>query len=341
MCQPQERLRQIDHQLETATRGKAFALHFEKLCIYHHQKHAEQKQKEMEWLLAHWRDASPLHLEALARWLGQYDCVEDQRAFLMYLFHEETLKRLEEERHPDDFVQKYLENITSARTINPESARRVLRLAREPQVIVRALHFLFKAQSEDARQTFWEALEQGRFSEADAAQILARYPDFARQLLEGAPPSPLRRRLLLALSRHLDLPEWVVKTGYFVLFDAGWGKILEIRDASRADLFLPGEEQPSLLVELLHWPGQKVEINLAGGKMTLLERNGAYACGCRRFVSLWGKDFPTWYQHWENCYKTDYFPIPSICSLSQALKYQVAPPFNVFDTRPRSQVSNS
>ena len=332
MCQPEERLRQIDQRLANATPGQAFGLHFEKLCIRHHQKHAEQKQKEIEWLLAHWRDASLIRLEALARWLGQYDCVEDQRAFLMHLFREETLKRLEEERHAADFVRKYLENITSARTINPESARRVLRLAREPQVIVRALHFLFKAQSEDARQTFWEALEQGRFSEADAAQMLARYPDFAHSLLKDAPASPLRRRLLLALSRHLDLPEWVVKTGYFVLFDDGWGKILEIQYARHPDAFLPEEEQPALLVELLHWPGQRVEINLARGELTLLERNGAYRCNCQRFVAL--GNFPNWTKHWEICKKSSHFPIPAIHPLSQTPIYQAVPPLNVFDTRP-------
>jgi len=332
MCQPEERLHQIGQQLKTATPGRAFALHFEKLCIYHHQKQSEQKQKEIEWLLDHWRDASLIHLEALARWLGQYDCVENQPAFLMHLFHEETLKRLEEERHPADFIRKYLENITSARTINPESARRVLRLAREPQVIVRTLHFLFKAQSEDARQAFWEALEQGRFSESDVAQILAQFPESVCQLLKDAPASPLRRRLLLALSRHLDLPEWVVKTGYFVLFDAGWGWILEIRDASRADLFLPGEEQPTLLVELLHWPGQKVEINLARSEVTLLERNGAYQCNCQRFVAL--SNFPNWSKHWEICKKSSHFPIPAIHPLSQTPIYQAKRPTNEFDTRP-------
>ncbi len=337
MCLPEERLCQIGQQLETSTPGRAFALHFEKLCIYHSQEHTKQRQKEIEWLLAHWRDASLIHLEALVRWLGKYDnCVENQRAFLMYLFHEETMKRLEEERHPTDFVQKYLENITSTRTVNPESARRVLRLAREPQIIVHALHFLFKAQSEDARQAFWEALEEGRFSEGDVAPILARYPDFARALLENVPVSPLRRRLLLALSRHLDLPEWVVKTGYFVLFDAGWGKILEIREASRADIFLPEEESPTLLVKLLHWPGQKVEINLASGKMALLERNGAYVCGCKRFAAPGGREFQDiWNEHRAKCAKPgSVFPIPATASLSNPPSYRSAHPSDIFDTRP-------
>jgi len=332
MCQPEERLSQIDRQLETVTPGKAFALHFEKLCIYHDQNQPEQKQKEIEWCLAHWRDARLIHLEALARWLGRYDSSENQRAFLMHLFREETLKRLEEERYSADFIQKYLGNIIYTHTIKPESAHRVLRLAREPQIILKALHSLFKAEDDKACQAFWEALEQGRFSESDAAQILAGYEASAHKLLKGTPSSPLRTRLLLALSRHLDLPEWVVKTGYFVLFDDGWGKILEIRDARHSDASLPEEEQPALLVELLHWPGQRVEINLARGELTLLERNGAYRCNCQRFVAL--NNFPNWTKHWEICKKGGNFPIPAIHPLSQTPIYQAVPPLNVFDTRP-------
>jgi len=335
MIMPQSRLRDIENKLANAAPAYAFALHFEKLCIYHSQGRPEQKQKEIEWFLAHWRDASLLHLEALVRWLGQYDSSENQHAFLLHLFREETLKRLEEERHPADFIQKYLRNILYyARTIHPESARRILRLAHEPQVILHALHFLFKAQNEEARLAFWEALEKGRFSEADAAQILARHEAFARELLKGVPPSPLRRRLLVVLSRHLDLPEWLVKTGYFVLFDAGWGRILEIRDASRSDTFLPEEEQPTLLIELLHWPGQKVEINLARSEMKLLEQSGAYRCNCRRFVALGGRDFrPIWDNHRTRCAKTGkMLPIPETASLSGPPLYQAAPPSDIFDT---------
>ncbi len=329
---PQSRLWHIENELAAARPGAAFALRFEKLCIYRSQNHAQDVQQEIRWLLTHWRDASLIHLEALTRWLGRYDSSEDQRAFLLYLFREESLKRLEEERYPADFIQKYLENITSVRTINPESARRVLRLAREPQVIVSALQSLFKSESEEARLAFWEALEQGRFSEADAAQILARYESFARELLKGAPPSPPRRRLLLALNRYLELPEWVVKTGYFVLFDAGWGRILEIREASRFDAFLLEEEVPLFLVELLHWPGQKVEINLASGAMTLLNRNGANRCGCKRFAAPGGREFQEiWNNHKRTCAKTgNLFPISATVSLSARPLYQPSPPSDPF-----------
>ena len=341
MSQPEERLRQIDQQLGTTTPGKAFALHFEKLCIYRRQNHSKGMQEEIHWCLAHWRDASLLHLEALVRWLGQYDR-KNQNAFLIHLFREESLKRLEKERHPAEFIQKYLGHILDAqqtnlenflvRTIHPESARCILRLAREPQVILIALRSLFKMDNEEARLAFWEALKQGRFSEADASLILAQYPEFARQLLKGTPPSPLRTRLLLALSHNLDLPEWVVKIGYFVLFDAGWGKILEIQDTFCSEAFLPQEEQPTLLVELLHWPGQKVEINLARGVMNLLERKGAYRCDCQRFVAL--GNFPDWIKHWAICKKSSNSPIPATQPLSQTLIFQATPPLNVFDTRP-------
>lgn len=289
-------------------------------------------QQEIRWCLSHWREARLLHLEALTRWLGRYDS-ENQRAFLLYLFHEKALKRLEEEQHPADFIRKYLENIASVHTINPESTRRILRLAREPQVILSTLHLLFKAEKEEARLVFWEALEQGRFSEADAAQILAHYPEFAGQLLKAASASPLRKRLLLALSRHLDLPEWVIKIGYYVLFDAGWGEILEVRGASCSDCFLREEEQPTLVVELLHWPGQKAEINLARGEMTLLGLGCAIRCGCQRFVALEGKDFQDiWNTHRARCKTNSKSTILMPASLSGPPRYQANRPPDIFDT---------
>ncbi|RMD67440.1 hypothetical protein D6833_00195, partial [Candidatus Parcubacteria bacterium] len=269
MIAPQERLKQIQDAPPDEKPSRAFARHFEQLCIYHTLGWDEQVQGEIRWCLAHWRDASLIHLEALTRWLGEYDRRENRRAFLMYLFREENLIKLEQERYSSDFIQKYLKNLLDARTVRPESARRVLKLAREPEVILRALRLLLQSDVEESRRVFWEFLAGGRFSEADAAALLKNSPDFARHLLQESPASPIRTRLLRELSRYVDLPEYVVKVGYYVLCDAGWGKILEIRDAHRGGFFFREEEKPTLLIELLHWPGQQAELNLSGKQIKL------------------------------------------------------------------------
>lgn len=335
MITPQSRLRHIENALQNAKPAIAFALHSEKLCIYHTQGYNAEAQEEIKWCLAHWCEASLLHLEALTRWLGKYNREEDQRAFLMYLFREENLERLEKERHSLAFIQKYLQNLRQARTLKPESARRALALARDPAVIFRALQLLLKLEAEEGRRIFWDSLTAGRFSEADAAMLLKDHPDFARHLLQEAPPSPTRARLLRELSRHLDLPEHIVKTGYFVLCDAGWGKIIEIRNAQREDIFFSGEEKPTLLIELLHWSSQKAELDLARQTLTLPGRSGVNRCICGRFAALGGEQTRVqWQEHRAFCNQTGVSPLPASFALISQPVYRTAAPANPLDTRP-------
>ncbi len=336
MLSPESRLQQIEKELANATPARAFALHFEKLCIHQSQKHEQEKQTEIQWCLSHWREASLLHLEVLARWLKQYDSQENHRASLMYLFREEMLKKLEEERHPPQFVQHYLDQIADARTIRPESVRRVLNLAREPRVILRALQILLQSDAEDSRRIFWEFLEEGRFSESDAAALLKNTPDFARHLLKDTPVSPLRSRLLRELSHHMDLPEYLVKTGYYVLCDVGWGKLLEICGAERENFFLTEQEQPTLVVELLHLPGQKAEIDLAARRISLPGRSGINRCACGRFSALGGREMEAlWQKHLSFCgnSRAAIAPIPPASALINQPVYRPAPPNDPLDTR--------
>ncbi len=335
MVVPEELLRQINDGLRGASPARAFALHFENLCIHHDRNHGRKKQEEIRWLLEHWREASLLHLEALVRWLKKYDVEENCRAFLMHMFREETLKRLEEEHHPPAFIQKYLRNVLDARTIRPESVRRVIKLSNDPEVILYVLRILLKSDEEEARSIFWSFLKEGKFSEDDAASLLKKSPDFARHLLVNTPPSPMRKRLLLELARWIDLPEYVVKTGYYVLSDVGWGKIVEVRGAEHENLFFPDEEAPALRVELLHWPGQNVEIDLNHRQVTLLNRNAAYRCGCERFTALRGKQtLSDWQHHQALCGYHSEMAVPSPFALHSTILYCSSAPLNPLDTRP-------
>ncbi|WP_322794131.1 hypothetical protein [Bellilinea sp.] len=335
MLSPESRLQEIDNELPNAKPGRAFALHFEKMCIHQTQELEPEKQAEIQWCLKNYREASLLHLDALARWLGQYDVRENQRALLMYMFREETLQRLEKEPDPQ-FVQRYLSHITHVRTIRPESVRRVLTLAREPEIILRALQMLLQSDAEESRRAFWEFLERGRFSEADAAIVLKDHPDFARQLLKATPASPLRTRLLYELSRHLDLPEYLIKIGYYVLCDLGWGQLLEIRGAEREDLFFLETEQPTLVIKLLHLPGQKAEIDLAARRFSLPGMTGIYLCQCGWFTATFGhENHDLWDKHLSFCgnSRNAIIPIPQNGTLKNRPIYQPVRPNNPLHTQ--------
>lgn len=331
-----ERLRQIDGELVRATPARAFALHFEKLCIYHLMGQQDRKEKEIQWCLEHWKESSLIHLEALARWLGKYDSQENQRAFLICLFREESLKRLEQERHSQDFVQRYLENVTKLKSLRAESIRYILNLAQDPSVILHALRLLSELNIEESRQIFWDILASGRLSESDAAAILKDDHDFARHLLKDMPPSSLRSRLLRELSAYMDLPEYVVKIGYYVLCDVGWGELLEIRGAEHENFFLVDQEQPTLLIKLLHMPEQKVEIDLAARRISLPGRSGINRCACGRFAALGGKQTEAlWQKHLSFCgnSRANIVSIPATSTLTNLPVYRSAPPNDQLDTR--------
>lgn len=335
MLSPEAQLQKIENELPKASPARAFALHFEKMCIHQTQKQEPEKQAEIQWYLKNYSVASLLHLEALARWLGQYDSRENQRALLMYMFREEMLQRLEKEPDPQ-FVQRYLSHITHVRTIRPESVRRVLNMAVEPEVILYALQLLLKSDAEESRRAFWEFLEQRRFSEADAAILLKENPNFAQQMLKDTSPSPLRTRLLYELSRHLDLPEYFVKIGYYVLCDLGWGELLEIRSADHEDFFFPETEQPKLIIELLHLTGQKAEIDLATRRYSLPGMNGIYRCRCGWFAALGYQAMKDlWDKHLSLCgqSRNTITAIPPTGNLNNLPVYQSVRPSNPLDTR--------
>jgi len=325
-----DRLLQINEDLKSANPARAFVLHFEKLCIYHTQNRSKAMQVELQWCLQHWSEANLLHLEALARWLGKYDSKQNQLAFLIYMFRKETIKRLQEQGYPADFVQRYLENILEIRKPQPEVLRQVLVLSRNPKVILHCWNWLLKSDIGGSCQPFWEFVEQRYISEAGATDLLKNNPDFARYLFKNVSSSPLRTRLL----RQLDLPEYLVKEGYYVLFDAGWGKITKICGKQDENYFLPDEQKPVLYVELLHWPNQSVKIDLERCEITLIDRNGANRCACGRFVALGGEQTrSTWQSHQASCGCSNISPVPSCFELKVIPVYRVNPPVNQFDTK--------
>ncbi len=335
LTSPSERLKQIKHQLASLPEksSRKFALHAEKACIYQTLQRHREMQEEIKWCLSHWQQANLLHMESLQRWLWRHDPATG-RAFLIYMFRRESLEKLK--RHTPAFIARYLERFPDARTVKPENAPLVLEMARAPRVILCALQLLAQSNQEGASNYFWKALEERRFSEADAADVLAQHLPFARQLLRNVPSSPLRTRLVRELSRRTDIPEFMVKIGHYILSPAGWGKITEIRRARSPAEFIPDEEYPLLLITLLHWPEQQVELDLEQRRLTLLERGGAYLCGCGRFVAPGGHaNKSMWEQHQSFCGAVRQHPIQASLPIRHNLIYTVQVP-DPLDTRDTS-----
>ncbi|MEJ5203052.1 MAG: hypothetical protein WHV66_12555, partial [Anaerolineales bacterium] len=236
----QERLRQIAAQLDTNPRN-AFALHFERACIYYEIGYTECYAQDVQWCISNWRQSSLLHLYALQRWLKPRDH-NSASAVLLYMYRHETLQKLKTLQR--DFVEKYLASLREVKVINPESAHLLLELSNSPFVIRKALEALVKARDDQAVEYLWNQAKAGNLSERDAAQVLSAEPEFAIASLLNCEDTPLRRRLMLELSRYYPIPDQVVRLGYWVLCTAGWGKIIQIENVGSDEYFLLANEKP-------------------------------------------------------------------------------------------------
>jgi hypothetical protein len=80
---PQERLRQIEVELQKRPQ-RGFALHLECVCVHESASMAAERKEEIQWCLAHWRDAPPLYLLYLHNWLERRDPNTQRAVRYMY-----------------------------------------------------------------------------------------------------------------------------------------------------------------------------------------------------------------------------------------------------------------
>jgi len=327
LIDPKARLAQIEQELHLHP-TRTFVLHAEKACIFDTQNHIQERDEEIKWCVSHWNEGSLLHLLGFQRWLAPRD-PNTRRAFLMHMFRRESLEKLQ--THQRDFIQEYLALIQEVKTIKPESAWLVLKMAKAPNIIYKALQSLIQSLDTKAVEYIWQEIQTGRLSEVDAAQILSAEPSFAVQELLKRPDAPLRLRLLVELSRNHPLPNEIVWVGYWVHSDAGWGKILEIQGAARQDVFFPSKEKPRLLVAL--WDSHtKIEIDLSSRYISMGERKSAYLCGCKQFIAPRGQEYwEAWDLHGQICNRANnMFPIQFPYQLKEPMRYSASQPSNIF-----------
>jgi hypothetical protein len=330
LIDPKERLAQIEQELHLHP-TRAFVLHAEKVCIFDTQNHIQERDEEIKWCVSHWSEASLLHLFGFQRWLASRD-PNTRRAFLMHMFRIESLEKLQ--THQAGFIREYLTLIQEAKTIKPGSAWLVLKMAKAPNIIYKALQTLIQSQDTQAVEYIWQEIQAGRFSEADAAQAFLVNPDFAFEQLLQHEDSPTRKRLLIELTRKCPRPDAVVWIGYWVKCDAGWGQITQIiKGAESPRMFSPQHEKPHLEVILRNGhPGQEPIILDLKVSNIYFNRRGVYLCGCRQFMALGGRDnHDVWMAHGQFCSQTDkMFPVPTPYVFHHPPTFSAVTPENIF-----------
>lgn len=290
--QPQERLHQIEADLQKHPQ-RAFALHFERACVYETANDLAKRGEEIQWCLAHWRNTHPIYLLALHNWLGTRD-VQTQRAVRMYMYHPESLQNLLATPLPPNILQAYFEPFPQAQAVNPAAALQVLELSRDPAVINHALGVLLKSDSNipKAVEYILTAMQADRFADQDALDFLKPYARKAIVALTARPLSPVRDKLLARLLQEDPQPDLVVLQGYWVRSDAGWGRIESIRNGPGEEeiyFYSPTQDQPFLEVTLRPTEApERVTVDLKINQLCFRDTERTYLCtksNCEHFIS--------------------------------------------------------
>lgn len=335
MLSPSQRLAEIDEQLQIHPQ-RAFALHLEKACIYHRQKDFQRRNEEIKWLCSNWSNAPLRLLYFLQDWLEGIDN-SSRRAILLNMFRKETLLRLQQD--PDkNLVQRYLDLVVGLRTLNPESAYLITRMTKNPLAIQRALEVLIKNSDSRGLDILQNDLQQGKISEEHAANVLLANPEFSLPFLKEMPDSPTRSRLLGFFSAKHSCPDLVVHKGYWVLSDAGWGKIEEVEGGSSPDYFLLEKEKPRLHIVLRfsNEPSlsEKAIINLETNELSFPERSAGQICKkCHRFITCAGKSAWDRHSHAAQHHQLDTFPVLFPYKMTMPLRFSVQPPQDIFSDK--------
>ncbi|GAP11862.1 hypothetical protein BECAL_03056 [Bellilinea caldifistulae] len=337
MVSPPQRLDEIEEQLQIHPQ-RSFALHLEKACIYHSQKNASQLNHEIQWLCSNWSSAPLRLLYFLQDWLAEID-PSSRKAILLNMFRKETLLRLQQDSDKN-FVQRYLDLVVNARTLNPESAYLVTGMSKNPLVMLRALEVLIKNSDSRGLDILQNYLQQGKISEEGAANVLLANPEFSFPFLREMPDSPIRWRLLGFFSAKHSCPDLVVHKGYWVLSDAGWGKIVKIEGSSSNDYFLLEKEKPRLHIVLREEEtreetsiAEEATIDLEANELSFIGRNAGQICTkCKRFITC--KGIIAWERHRHTTqHQYDTFPIVFPYKMTLPLRFSVHSPQDVFSDK--------
>lgn len=205
-CKPEERLAELRKQArEALNRGvheTAFRAVWESACIFHdlgqHQLR-DEKLSELTKLILHIENL-PLLL-GFFRWLEKHNIQSAYNSFFRKRmfnpdFVGKILKRYPK-NHPD--LRTYLSYVPKVRDIYTESAYLIARCTDQPEVLRACFERLLQQEDQSLIPFIVEMVESARLSNADAADLLGKKPDWALNFVVELPPSKTVNRLLADL----------------------------------------------------------------------------------------------------------------------------------------------
>ena len=327
MMSAEQRLKQIQAQLKSQP-SREYFLRFEKACIYHTMKNYSARDTEIQWLCGNWRRASPQLLYALQSWLKGKD-EASRKAVLLNMFRSETLSKVLSIRD-EIFIQKYLDLSAEIKILEPENALMVLSRSEQPKALCNALATLIKANDYRGWESMIKLLDKGQICEQEAAEVLLANPQFSLPYLEQMENSPKRNRILGFFSEKHPCEHLVVRRGYWVLSDAGWGQITAIEGSTNQDYYILRSEKPNLHVVLrAGYLAEEALINLSENTILMKEKDNSQICEeCRRFMSNLGRQ--AWEKHTQSTQHRRTYPIKLPHLLEHPIIFRAQKPTDPF-----------
>ena len=292
---PGSRLSWIDDQLSGGS-DRAFALHFERACIFDELGQLDKRDDDISWCSSHCEKVSLRLLIKFYSWLEGRDPLT-QKALRIRMYQPGWMRKLFSQYDSREFLREYLTPILEMEHIPSESARLILGNVDFPDLVSKAVQQLIHDEDEYVIDYILSQSEKGKFSVLGAFEIMKPCADFALQRLLDLEDSFVRSRLLKELSEHTKT-SIIVYPGWWIRSDAGWGRIERIIKREKEEdweYFRVDQDKPILEITLRP---QKhpipIKVDLSEESIFFPETDDIYLCchggSCYHFISTSRED---------------------------------------------------
>lgn len=227
------RLRQLAEALSTASEFRLLA---ERALLYHFRGESSKCRVELDRCYRNIELATLDEIMSLVKALPEESNVKAMR---YTLFRTHRIREIVQAYETGNFSNESLDwyqvqlkrHYFSTSFCKSEDLLALLKLPRH-QVRLAAVRKLIAKEQREGFEEALRLLEQAQLSEDDALELFSVHPDQATGLIVQHELTSAKLRLLERLTKahSEDVQPLVVKTGYWVRCQAGWGKISRIED---------------------------------------------------------------------------------------------------------------
>jgi len=305
---PTARLAELDSLLRHDPSN--FDAHLERAALQNDIENYREAAADFEWCARNLLRASLVKLMAFYRHLPPSISMELGHMLHEHMFSPARMKLSIDELSRDPSVSLLFEEYIAASPtpgyLHRETARLMLDLnSHEAQL--KAIQALLSCDDPLAVAKVIDLVMDRELSDRDALALLAINESLSISELINRSREPVPRRLLEGLIPFLDDRVPLIRIGAWIKTDAGWGKILRIRNAedlTDVESFIHGKETPILDVILREgMTDECIEVNLEEREIRLpnFEPRKYWICGkCNAFLTKDKSSLSTWHDRYHH-----------------------------------------